>query len=1051
MTSPEKPLNDEDSAAPTDAAQSTNDADAAAATGDAPAAPAAGTDAQAPSAPAVEDHDPLPEEEELTPEYIEDECLRGDVMLRWAALLIAVLLSWTVITETSVLVQVRSGEYMLTHGVLPPRADPFSASAAGQTWVNLGWLADIVLGGLSKAGLWALTLCCVLCTGFAFRQLNQLSFPKVTTWWASICLVLTALTLFPILQPGQGSVTLLGLALLCWLLFRADQHSSARLMWQLPLLMCLWSNSDPRAFLGLLLLTGWMLGSVVKPPQASSTDAVLLTATDRLKLWGVGVIAALLHPWHYHVLLAPYTRLFVVAPELKTYGEVNEFGSRWLIHGLLDPEFWQRLDLFAYLGLTLLILAIITQLMNISRLHFGWLCGWLLVNLCGLWSAEMFACAAVVNAVVAILNGQDWFRHTCSQEFRIDAGSIFFGRAGRAVTVLGMFVVAYAAINGWLMGPDGRRIGMGLDPRWQDRAAGVQSLLDNVYEDRVFPLRLDQGDLLIWLGQQPYVDSRLALYSSGGRNLLDDHRAIRTAMRTERSTLLGSGKPDVWQAGLKEFATYAVMPRMWGDVPDYSTFFDLLLTGWRLSGLSATGAVLYPPELNDPDALAFAQEHQLPAFLKTGVREPNQDSLADGGPTWPTRPSTYDRWLMQRRSRTNNFVQLAAHYNTLRAGLSNRLPLPQVLGLTEASLRYARRGLQESPNDPVAYRVLREGYAALGQLEQVLAESQGVQFQAQLRSTQALAAGYHAYQASGSVEDLYHLMMLQLSTQQLDLALESLTQFRDEHGSLTLLPLSEPAGLQEQTNNESILSDLEKLVGEVRDKVEEMRGQGESMQQLVAVAIGNRCPGIALEVIERDKTIVAQNPDLSMLYSGLMLSAGRAEEARDSLEAMERYFPNDRLPPQQLPMFQQWCRQTAQANLAALDLNRAIDLLRRAASAQSRSALRSLLESPSVSSMPANELDISPALTVALALGLETQYHAKWDQTQLELASLELEAGFPERSVTEFERLLENHPNSSARPLAAAHLSILVDQFVDPVPPVDRIPITGDMFVPDEE
>lgn len=1015
-----------------------------------PTQPPAETPAGSPAADAAVDHDPLPEDEELTPELMEDECLRGDAMLRWAALLLAILLSWTCITESTVLVQIRSGEYMLSHGVLPPRTDPFSASAADRPWVNLGWLSDIVLGLAHKGGFWLVTLVGVACTLCGFRALNRFSLSQVSTWWASICLVVAALAAFPVLQPGQGSVTLLGLSLLGLLLLGQQQRSITGLTWKLPLLMFLWSNSDPRAFLGLLLLLGWAIGAALRPQPKIDSGESTTPVENPWTLCGLGIFAALIHPWHIHVLLAPYNKLFVVAPELKAYAETSDMGFHWTIYGLLDQAFWNQLDLFGYFAVVLLGLALATQILNLSRLHFGWALGWLLVNLTCLWSGELLACAAVVNAMVAILNGQDWFRSTFSQDYAIDTMSVIFGRAGRAVTVLAMFFAAYATINGMLMGPDGRRVGMGLDPRWQDRSDGLAELLDDVYGEGVFPLRLDQGDLLIWLGRKPYVDNRLSLYASGKRNLLQAHRDIRIALRAERPQLLGSGKPEVWKSGLSEFETFSVIPRLWGRTPDYSTFFDLLLNQWELCGISAASAVFLPTDIKNPELQAFVEEHSLGGFVNSGIRHPDKRTVIAQTPTWPTPPGTYDRWLIQKRPRTNNAIQLAAHYNALRAGLSEQMPLPQVLGLIQLAIRHARLGLEESPGNAIGYRILRESYAALGQLEQVLAQARGVQVGSDLRSTQALAAAYHSYQASQKLEDLYQLAFLQLNTQQLDLALKSLEEFQSRHGSLTLRPLSDPGGLQQQTDNETLVEDLRKHISEVRKQLEELAANNAPPQQLVSVAVGSRCPGLALELIERDKTQVAQNPELSLLYAGLQLSSGRSEDAWESLEALERYFPNDDIRPQQLSMFQSWCRQTAQANLAALDLPRAIKLLKRSAAAQSRSALRSLLETPTLANAAPSQLDLNVPLSVALTLGLQTQYQPMLEQRQLEIAALELEQGYPDRAVDALENTLKFNPNTSLRPLLATYLAILNGSQIDPTPPIDRIPVTGDMFAPED-
>ncbi|HVJ69326.1 MAG TPA: hypothetical protein VM510_15175, partial [Caulifigura sp.] len=113
-----------------------------------PESPVASPSESPPEKPA---EDELPEWEPLTPELVEDEAIRGDAMLRNAVLLLAVLLGWTQIADTALLVRIKSGEYMAGHGLLPPRTDPFAITTEGRPWINLGWLSDLALFGLERA------------------------------------------------------------------------------------------------------------------------------------------------------------------------------------------------------------------------------------------------------------------------------------------------------------------------------------------------------------------------------------------------------------------------------------------------------------------------------------------------------------------------------------------------------------------------------------------------------------------------------------------------------------------------------------------------------------------------------------------------------------------------------------------------------------------------------------------------------------------------------------------------------------------------------------
>lgn len=54
--------------------------------------------------------DQLPDYEPLTPELVEDEAIRGDFVIRWAVVLLALLFGWTQIDDTSLLVRIRNGQ-----------------------------------------------------------------------------------------------------------------------------------------------------------------------------------------------------------------------------------------------------------------------------------------------------------------------------------------------------------------------------------------------------------------------------------------------------------------------------------------------------------------------------------------------------------------------------------------------------------------------------------------------------------------------------------------------------------------------------------------------------------------------------------------------------------------------------------------------------------------------------------------------------------------------------------------------------------------------------
>ena len=94
----------------------------------------------------------MPEWEPLTPELVEDEAIRGDFVIRWVVVGLAMLLGISQIAETRTLLHLKNGVYLIGHGILPNGADLFSYTASDRQWVNLAWLFDIAAAGVYSVG-----------------------------------------------------------------------------------------------------------------------------------------------------------------------------------------------------------------------------------------------------------------------------------------------------------------------------------------------------------------------------------------------------------------------------------------------------------------------------------------------------------------------------------------------------------------------------------------------------------------------------------------------------------------------------------------------------------------------------------------------------------------------------------------------------------------------------------------------------------------------------------------------------------------------------------
>lgn len=992
-----------------------------------PSNPVQGTDAW----------DELPEYEELTPELMEDECLRGDVMLRWALVLLAVLLSWTTLTESPLLVNIRSGEYMLSHGLLPPRVDVFSGSAEGRAWVNPGWLSDLLLGGLHQTlGFSALTILCVITVAVAFRLLSAVGVPGVSTWWGTCCGLLALLALFPVFQPGAASLTVLGLSLLMLLLSResllpanAEVYGPLnRFSWSfpyLPLLFLLWFNLETRAWTGLLLLLVFMAGDALSRRWHGQRQSQ--------RDWGVvlvtGLVAALLTPWPMQALLSPF-HLIRDRAALHNYAIVSEFFPR-LVYALKDPAFWKQLDLFGLASVSLLGISFVTLLLNVRRLNAGWLAVWLAANLLSVIDGDWVCYAAIVNAVVATLNGQAWYRETFSMDYSIDRWSVVWGRGGRAATVLTLLAIAYLGLNGTLMGPQGRRIGLGLDPRWSARIQSLeQDVVANSYTDRIFPTLAAQGDLLIWIGKKPFIDSRVSLYLDGPENLLETHQKTRTALFSV-STKDKPVDPGVWKQTLLKFKTYDVLVRLWGPLPPYEPMLRMVTnTGWVMTGLGAAGANFTRIDLPDEPLIRHAEKFAASRFSQQAFRPEKPPAVTELSAVWPLPVSRYDRWLIQKRQVTPNAAELAAHYESLLSLLQNQLPVEQACGLAFLAVRECRQALAESPNDPMAYRVMARVCRVLRQIEQQVAQAAGVPADSTTFDLQTLAAVHAAILAGDSdILDQQLLLETVLTRQQQDVSLQALRRFQE-------LLKTIPAGMVSPERKQELTrlgEELQQGVDAVRKQVEEARTQSATRPQLVSLALQGRCPSLALTILNEDLTELERSPELKLLYSTLLMQTGDFEQALQMLEGMEALITAGKSPQMQM-LADQWRNQTASVNLAMGNLERAIQLGAEEDNSYLRLAIQSLIQMPFASMSLPIQYELWPAFTARMAANAAIEIPERVGHLQLQTAQMELELGRLDQARQRLENLLKEYPQCSQRFVAAFYLTQLTGKRVEVAP-----------------
>ena len=979
--------------------------------------------------------DQLPEYEPLTPELVEDEAIRGDFVIRWAVVLLALLFGWTQIDDTSLLVRIRDGQQHL----LPFGNDTFSASAGNRAWVNLAWLFDPILAGVyGVVGATGLTVLGALVSALTFWVLSRTSVKGVSTWWGSVCAAVALVAVFPQLIPGPTGIALLGVALVVYQLHKWSEDRSAGWNWQLPVTIWLWSQLDPRAWLGVAIVVLYALSWVgLRGTEEGDTP----DKTKNLwKLAGACVLAWVIHPLHYHVLLSPLTAYQTEYPELRAY-KVFDWPQAWQWFPVFSPEFQAQLDRFSIAGLGLCGLAVLTFLLNYKRLTWEWLLPWVGVVALAAFGAHQLPVAALFSCALITINAQLWYRGTFSQKYTVDSMPLAWNRGGRSLTVVSLLLLGLIVSNGMLMGRDGRRVGSGFSPQMQTSITGAEKLASEVASKEVFNFRLEQGDLLIWAGLKPFVDRRLSLYATGGENLLAKHRDLRLATLTPNPKIPKRGKPLFWKAEFEKLHINHAIPRLSGPSPDYSTLVEMLSQGWALTSLQSFGAVLSRPDSPDAAFQKYRQEHPDVDFVKQAFRTDSPKTPATDGPwIFPRRPTVYDNYLWQPQLTLNEPLQLASHEQALVQLLSgssaqDEKSLLTTMALAMSALRHARQGIILDPQSARGYQLLAQSATFLYRIDSLLATNFRMQYPSSVWLNTALHAYQHALQLDpGNPSAHEDLAALQLPLGKRDLALNHMVQVFRLTGSYTTLPKADARHEEMSKANLAVVTELKRHVKKVTEAAMKDQADGGKWDKSLQTAMQGQCPGVALQYLEENRIEVAKSQQLQMLQAGFLADVGRTEDALRQADSLVNMLPKSG-PAAAQSYAVEMRLLAAMTNLAIGDNAQLETLIGLNSRLMSDAMLRNIMDQAPFAAGPSIQLDLLPASEGVTAYHALYQSPENWANDEMMIAQSEMSTWHNEAAKTRLQAILENQPNVSVRPLVAFYLQMLTGEQQQPMSP----------------
>ena len=1031
------------------------------------------------------DLDELPEVEELTPELIEEEAIRGDFMLRWAAIFLTILFGFGLIADTQALVHIRSGEFLANNGFLPNQQDGLSYAASEEPLSNTSWLFDILIAQVyGIGGLTGLTLFKVTIAGLIAWLLSRVSVRMMPTWWSSICCVLAGAAFSIDLLPITDIVTLLGLTLTLLWLHRSTDGSISGLHWKLPLLIAIWANLDSRAYLGTFAVVLFAIGTKLsgrhdKPADSTSEGP----ATHRSKL---GLVAALcfaalfVNPFPIASGLSAVTTYSVEYPNLSAMKTIKLNApaiqdGRSEYFSLLSAQVWHGFE-FAYLaGVCLLVVALIVLLVNRSKQDLCWAVTLLGFFLLTLIAVRELPAAALVAAVVAGTSAQRWYGRTFRQEYSIDAVEVMFSRGGRAATVFGMALLGFCVVADRL--PTRTAIGFGLSPQLQSTITSLSEQMSEISDDEhLLNTKLEQGDLLIWDGRQSFVDSRVRLF--GRRNAIS---SIMNKFESLRQSLL----PPPKQPEPKEGQEATEIPVSPFYDKEWKKSFDAFQIKQVMIRLSPPGPPAYTmvaqfnaarewvPASRGPSAALYRYSslgNELPDFAMADLAFKPEKALTEEDIESMSRfdfaqpPTFYQEYLYLERptvsaalrdaehimildgASDNTAVQVAMQYGSNPYDKQAVANLGYLLAGPMVAIRRTNEALATNPNDRQAFRIQALAYQRLSTYEQLIAQVNNGQALPNLRYYQTLMAMHQSLTvAPNQPQMIFDLANVFQQRNRFDLALKHLQVFLEMKGDELLNNSDNEKQIEELYAREAALVKTCEEADSWQTKME-AQDLPDNPQQLaqrhfeIASSLSNQGFALkSLEYIQQHNDLLQPLSVARVLKGQLLLEAGELQEAFQLLNGVAEVARDPKYMQEYMGI--RWQFPVALSHLGKAAYLEATDALNGQYTALGP-----------VNGTPPQIIE-AILKTLPLVPAVESQFNARissWPMLQLnssqipmsalptartlpllQMAVLNLEAGRTEEAQKQLKQISESSGNSAYLPLAAAYLMQFGDEAVE--------------------
>jgi tetratricopeptide (TPR) repeat protein len=856
------------------------------------------------------DEDELPEEEPLTPELVEEEAIRGDFMLRWAVVFLAILFGFSQFNDTRTLLQIRSGEQMRANGFLPLRADNLSFTAEGAPVSNVSWLYDHLISALWAAGEGtALTVFKALMAGLIAWLLVNISVSGIPTWWTAICSLLAVVACSGDFIPLPELMTLLGMVLVVRYLHQHREGVSEGLTWKLPLLIAVWCNLDSRAWIGPVAICLYAIGCAWASRQQPGDPPVVTDSgrplTSPVAAALLSVLALLVNPFPMNSLFSSIALYSVEYPTLQQQKSLRtqmasvSFDSRVDNYSMLHPDAFMSFDHTQISGLTLVLIAFVLLLMARDRRNAG-----IGFALCGVFFLAILAthelpAAAIVAAVAASTTAQRWYRANYSLQYTIDPRELFFSRTGRAVTVLGMAALGFCVVAARL--PGNTPVGLGFDKDTLTTIETVGRQLKEIDpEARILHTRVDQGDILVWHGRKSCIDSRMLPFGrmSDPNSVVARHKQILDQMllpqKEEKEEKEREKQMAAKAAALKhlqEMKVSHVMIRLSPPgSPDYRSVQMLTSSpGWILANIGPSAAVI---ERVNPGIPPAEMAKKVPQFSKMAFQDAVPLNLEQRD--FARQPDFYQRFVYRTRPVISEFRRQAEHYLWLAGGQPRSIEEASLkLSLITLAIRSLNQTLNSDSQDAIAYRQLGIAYHQLGMIEALVSGDSPTAPHRDLRDLQAIMALRQSQNRLPDDPEVNELLMqIFLRKEYHDLALEYVEKV-----------LNKVRGLSDTAQMTESIKEMTELSKQLQNRIDVQekglkdylaKEKAETDPAKRAIQIFTTAQELArggfrrrsLQMLRQHADLVGRLPEGQLLTGRLLLETGEIEEGHRVLNQL---------------------------------------------------------------------------------------------------------------------------------------------------------------------